>query len=422
MQYVIGVAGLLIFLLLAWVPSSNHRAAGGKLGRVALLLVVQFALGFVLLKTGVGTAVVRVIRDGFQHILGYAAQGTEFVFGDLVRVGGDSGPAFLFSVLMPIVFVSLLIGILQHIGLLQLIIKYLGTALSWVSGFGKVESFNAVASAILGQSEVFISLRAMLERIPPQRMYTLCASAMSTVSASILGAYMQLIDAKFVIAAIVLNLVGVFAVTALINPYTVTAEDDAELLDGPAKVTAADGEAAEPTPETSAPGRPKKQSFFEMLTDYILVGFKVAFTVAAMLIGFIALLAMVNGIFAAVFNGTTFQDVMGHVFAPLAWLTGVPWDEAADVGRFMGTKLVSNEIVAMQQLREEQAELSEHSMAIVSTYLVSFANFSSIAIIIGAVRSLNEKQGLVAAQYGLRLLYSATLVSFLSATIVGLVS
>ncbi|MBB5911899.1 nucleoside transport protein [Nocardia transvalensis] len=404
MQYVIGVVGLLVFLLLAWLPSSDRRAAAGKLGRVAVLLVVQFALAFLLLKTGAGTALVRVVRDGFQHILNYAAQGTEFVFGDLVRVGGDSGPAFLFSVLMPIVFVSALIGILQHIRVLPLIIKYVGTVLSWVSGFGKVESFNAVAAVILGQSEVFISLRGMLERIPPQRMYTLAASAMSTVSAGILGAYMQLIDARFVIAAIMLNLLGVFVVTALVNPYTVTAEEDAELL-------AAESEDSR-----------KAQSFFEMLTEYILLGFRVAFTVAAMLIGFIALLAMVNGIFAAVFHGTTFQDIMGYVFAPLAWLTGVPWDEAVDVGKFMGTKLVSNEIVAMQQLRQGHGGLSEHSMAIVSTYLVSFANFSSIAIIIGAVRSLNEKQGLVAARYGLRLLYSATLVSFLSATIVGLLS
>nr|WP_221332975.1 nucleoside transporter C-terminal domain-containing protein [Nocardia transvalensis] len=395
---------MLVFLLLAWLPSSDRRAAAGKLGRVAVLLVVQFALAFLLLKTGAGTALVRVVRDGFQHILNYAAQGTEFVFGDLVRVGGDSGPAFLFSVLMPIVFVSALIGILQHIRVLPLIIKYVGTVLSWVSGFGKVESFNAVAAVILGQSEVFISLRGMLERIPPQRMYTLAASAMSTVSAGILGAYMQLIDARFVIAAIMLNLLGVFVVTALVNPYTVTAEEDAELL-------AAESEDSR-----------KAQSFFEMLTEYILLGFRVAFTVAAMLIGFIALLAMVNGIFAAVFHGTTFQDIMGYVFAPLAWLTGVPWDEAVDVGKFMGTKLVSNEIVAMQQLRQGHGGLSEHSMAIVSTYLVSFANFSSIAIIIGAVRSLNEKQGLVAARYGLRLLYSATLVSFLSATIVGLLS
>ncbi|MCM6776413.1 NupC/NupG family nucleoside CNT transporter [Nocardia sp. CDC159] len=402
MHYVIGVVGLLVFLLLAWLPSADRRAAGGKLGRVVILLVVQFALGFLLLRTGAGTAVIRVIRDGFQHILDYAAQGTAFVFGDVAKYGQT--PAFLFSVLMPIVFVSALIGILQHIRLLPLIIKYLGLALSWISGFGKVESFNAVASAILGQSEVFISLRGMLDRIPPQRMYTLAASAMSTVSASILGAYMQLIDAKFVITAIVLNLLGVFAVTALINPYPVDPLEDAELLEA-----------------ESAEAR-QSRSFFEMLTDYILVGFKVAFTVAAMLIGFIALLAMINGIFAALFNGTTFQDVMGHVFAPLAWLTGIPWHEAADAGRYMGTKLVSNEIVAMQELHQEQGALSGRAQAIVSTYLVSFANFSSIAIIIGAVRSLNERQGLVTAGYGLRLLYSATLVSFISATIVGLLS
>ncbi|MBF6332855.1 NupC/NupG family nucleoside CNT transporter [Nocardia transvalensis] len=417
MHYVIGGVGLLVFLLLAWLPSNDRRSAVGKLGRVAILLIAQFALGFVLLRTGVGTAVIRVIRDGFQHILDYAAQGTEFVFGDVAKYGDT--PAFLFAVLMPIVFVSALIGILQHIRVLPLIIKYLGLLLSWVSGFGKVESFNAVAAAILGQSEVFISLRNMLDRIPPQRMYTLAASAMSTVSASILGAYMQLIDARYVIAAIVLNLLGVFAVTSLINPYRVTAEEDAELL-------AADvGDKGNGDGNGNGNGgnnERRRQSFFEMLTEYILVGFRVAFTVAAMLIGFIALLAMVNGIFAAVFNGTTFQDVMGHVFAPLAYLTGIPWSEASDAGTFMGTKLVSNEMVAMQQLNEDQGELSSRSMAIVSTYLVSFANFSSIAIIIGAVRSLSEKQGLVAAQHGLKLLYAATLVSFISATIVGLLS
>ncbi|QIS21922.1 NupC/NupG family nucleoside CNT transporter [Nocardia terpenica] len=402
MQYVMGIVGLVAFLLLAWLPSMDHRAAGKKLIRVALLIAVQFVLAFLMLKTGVGTALIKAIRDGFAHILGYAAQGTQFVFGDLTKVG--TMPAFFFSVLMPIVFVSVLIGILQHIRVLPLIIKYLGLALSWVNGFGKVESFNAVASLILGQSEVFISLRSMLERIPPQRMYTLAASAMSTVSAAILGAYMQLIDARYVVAAVVLNLVGVFAVTSLVNPYTVTTEEDAELL-------------AEPHDDDHRP-----QSFFEMLTDYILVGFRVAFTVAAMLIGFIALLAMVNGIFAAVFHGTTFQDVMGHVFSPLAFLTGIPWHEAADAGTFMGTKLVSNEMVAMTQLHENKHGLSPHSMAIVSTYLVSFANFSSIAILIGAVRSINKKQGLVVAQHGLRLLYSATLVSFISATIVGLLS
>ncbi|MGY1867649.1 MULTISPECIES: NupC/NupG family nucleoside CNT transporter [Nocardia] len=402
-HHLIGSVGLVCFLLLAWLPSTDRRAAAGRLPRIAVLLIVQVALGFLLLKTGIGATVIRAVSDTFAHILGYAAQGTGFVFGDLPSVG-SSGPAFLFAVLMPIVLVSALIGILQHLRVLPWIIKCLGLLLAWVSGFGKIESFNAVASAILGQSEVFISLRAMLDDIPPQRMYTLAASAMSTVSAGILGAYMLLIDPKYVIAAIMLNMLGAFVVCSLINPYTVTAADDARLLG-----------------EEIADSR-KPQSFFEMLTEYILVGFKVAFTVAAMLIGFIALLAMINGIFAALFHGTTFQDVMGHVFAPGAWLTGVPWDEAAAAGRFMGTKLVSNEVVAMQELNSDKAGLSERTVAIVSTYLVSFANFSTIAIVTGAVRSLSEKQGTVIARNGLRLLYGATLVSFLSATIVGLLA
>ncbi|WP_442943863.1 NupC/NupG family nucleoside CNT transporter [Nocardia sp. NBC_00508] len=402
-HYLIGIVGLACFLLLAWLPSTDRRAAVARLPRIAVLLIVQIALGSLLLKTGIGRTVIRAVSDSFAHLLGYAAQGTAFVFGDLPTTG-SSGPAFLFAVLMPIVFVSALIGILQHLRVLPLIIKYLGLLLSWVSGYGKIESFNAVAAAILGQSEVFISLRAMLDDIPPERMYTLAASAMSTVSAAILGAYMQLIDPKYVIAAIMLNMIGAFVVCSLINPYPVTDADDAELLS-----------------EEVADSR-KRQSFFEMLTDYILVGFKVAFTVAAMLIGFIALLAMINGVFAALFDGTTFQDVMGHVFAPLAWLSGIPWHEAAAAGRFMGTKLVSNEVVAMQELNEQHAGLSDRTVAIVSTYLVSFANFSTIAIVTGAVRSLSEKQGTVIARNGLRLLYGATLVSFLSATIVGLLS
>ncbi|MGK8524374.1 NupC/NupG family nucleoside CNT transporter [Nocardia asteroides] len=403
MHYVIGFAGLVCFLLLAWLPSTDRRAAAGRLPRIAVLLLVQIALGFLLLRTGIGRTVIRAVSDGFAHILGYAAQGTAFVFGDLPTVG-SGGPAFLFAVLMPIVLVSALIGILQYLRVLPLVIEYLGLLLSWVSGYGRIESFNAVASAILGQSEVFISLRAMLDDIPPQRMYTLAASAMSTVSAGILGAYMQLIAPEYVIAAIVLNMLGAFVVCSLINPYPVSAAADAELLG-----------------REIADSR-KRQSFFEMLTEYILVGFKVAFTVAAMLIGFIALLAMVNGIFAALLHGTTFQDVMGHVFAPLAWLTGIPWDEAAAAGRFMGTKLVSNEVVAMHELNEQRAGLSDRTVAIVSTYLVSFANFSTIAIVTGAVRSLSARQGSVIARNGLRLLYGATLVSFLSATLVGLLS
>ncbi|WP_306795266.1 nucleoside transporter C-terminal domain-containing protein, partial [Pseudomonas sp. 32_A] len=136
---------------------------------------------------------------------------------------------------------------------------------------------------------------------------------------------------------------------------------------------------------------------------------------------FIALIAMLNGIFSGLFGGTTFQEVLGYVFSPFAYLTGIPWDESIAAGKFMATKLVSNEIVAMLQLTGSDDDLSERPIAIVSTFLVSFANFSSIGIVAGAVRSLKEKQGVNVARFGLRLLYGATLVSFISATVVGLI-
>ncbi|WP_327145461.1 NupC/NupG family nucleoside CNT transporter [Nocardia sp. NBC_01327] len=401
MHYLIGSIGLASFLFLAWLPSSDRRAAGGRLGRVGVLLLVQFGLALLLLKSSVGDTVIHAVSSSFDHLITYAGTGTAFVFGDLPRVGTQ--PAIFFSVLMPIVLVSALIGILQHIRLLPLIIRAVGQVVSWVSGFGRLESFNAVAAMLLGQSEVFISLRDILGRIPERRMLTLATSAMSTVSAAILGVYMQLVEPRYVIAAITLNLFGAFAVSALINPYRTTTREDDALLH------VEDAESRD------------KPSFFEMLADYILLGFRIAITVAAMLLGFTALLALINGIFAAVFHGTTFQDVMGHAFAPLAWLTGISWDETRSAGTFMGTKLVSNEVVAMQQLHSRQTPLSSHTMAILSTYLVSFANLTTIAIVTGAVRIIDAAQGALVARKGLRLIYSATLVSLISATVVGLV-
>ncbi|MBD8507933.1 NupC/NupG family nucleoside CNT transporter, partial [Hoyosella sp. G463] len=163
----------------------------------------------------------------------------------------------------------------------------------------------------------------------------------------------------------------------------------------------------------------ERRTFFEMLTEYIWDGFRVAVTVAAMLIGFVALIALVNGAFSGVF-GVTFQDVLGYVFSPLAVLAGVPLNEAIDAGSLMATKLVTNEFVAMTQIAAGDYELSERTYAIVAVFLVSFANFASIGIIAGAVKSLASAQGDTIARFGLRLVYGATLVSFISATIVGL--
>ena len=392
MKYVIGIIGLLVILAIAWLASNGKKRV--KFRPVIVMIVLQFILGYILLNTGVGNFLVGGFAKGFQMLLGYAGEGINFVFGGLMN---DKASTFFINVLLPIVFISALIGILQHWRILPLIVRGIGYLLSKVNGMGKLESYNAVASAILGQSEVFISIKKQLGLLPQQRLYTLCASAMSTVSMSIVGAYMQMIKPEYVVTALVLNLFGGFIIASIINPYEVPKDED--ML-----------EVAEE----------ERQSFFEMLGEYIMDGFKVAIVVAAMLIGFVALIAMINGIFTAVI-GVSFQDVLGYVFAPFAFIVGVPWSEAVQAGSIMATKMVSNEFVAMQILSGDAFQFTARTEAIISVFLVSFANFSSIGIIAGAVKGLNEKQGNVVARFGLKLLFGATLVSFLTAGVVGLI-
>ncbi|MDR4928890.1 MULTISPECIES: NupC/NupG family nucleoside CNT transporter [Peribacillus] len=393
MKFLIAILGLLIVFGLALLASSDRKKV--KIKPIILMVVIQLILTYLLLNTKFGLVIINSIADGFGKLLEWANEGITFVFGGIVNEGAS--PFFL-NVLLPIVFISALIGILQHFKILPFIMKWIGFLLSKVNGMGKLESYNAVASAIVGQSEVFITLKKQLGAIPPSRMYTLCASAMSTVSMSIVGAYMTMIEPKYVVTAIVINMFGGFIIASIINPYTVTDEEDILPVE----------EGAE------------KQSFFEMLGEYIMDGFKVAITVAAMLIGFVALIAGINSVFDMIF-GISFQDIMGYIFAPFAFIMGVPLSETVTAGGIMATKLVTNEFVAMLSLGEASAALSERTIGIVSVFLVSFANFSSIGIIAGAVKGLHEKQGNVVARFGLKLLYGATLVSILSAIIVSVI-
>ncbi|MGV4322284.1 nucleoside permease NupC [Bacillus mojavensis] len=392
MKYLIGIIGLIVFLGLAWIASSGKKRI--KVRPIIVMLILQFILGYILLNTGIGNFLVGGFAQGFSYLLGYAAEGINFVFGGLVNADQST---FFMNVLLPIVFISALIGVLQKWKILPFIIKYIGLALSKVNGMGRLESYNAVASAILGQSEVFISLKKELGLLSQQRLYTLCASAMSTVSMSIVGAYMTMLKPEYVVTALVLNLFGGFIIASIINPYEVAKDEDMLRVENE-----------------------EKQSFFEVLGEYILDGFKVAVVVAAMLIGFVAIIALINGIFNAVL-GISFQDLLGYVFAPFAFLVGIPWNEAVNAGSIMATKMVSNEFVAMTSLSQNGFHFSGRTTAIVSVFLVSFANFSSIGIIAGAVKGLNEKQGNVVARFGLKLLYGATLVSFLTAAVVGLI-
>jgi len=392
MRYLISFAGLLLVFALAILVSKNKKEI--KFKNIFIMLIIQFILATLLLNTTFGYVLIKGITNVFDHLLAYANTGISFVFGGLAN---DGESPFFLTVLLPIVFISVLIGILQHFKILPFFMKWIGFLLSKVNGFGKLESYNAVASAMVGQSEVFITVKKQLDKIPPHRMYTLCASAMSTVSMSVVGAYMTMIEPRYVVTAIVLNLFGGFIIVAVINPYRVDEGEDILTIEDE-----------------------HKQSFFQMLGEYILDGFKVAIIVGAMLIGFVALMDLINSLFDMVL-GISFQEILGYIFAPIAFLMGVPWADAVSAGGIMATKLVTNEFVAMTSLAEVANSMSERTLGIISVFLVSFANFSSIGIIAGAVKGLNEEQGNIVARFGLKLLYGATLVSVLTSIIVSLV-
>ncbi len=382
---------LVVIFALALLVSHDRKHIRPRF--IIQLLIVEAALGWFFLHSAGGQSVVSAVSGFFETLLTYAAQGTNFVFGNMA----DQGLAFIFlGVLCPIVFISALIGILQHWRILPLLIRAVGTLLSKVNGMGKLESFNAVSTLILGQSENFIAYKGILADISAPRMYTMAATAMSTVSLSIVGAYMSMIDAKYVVAALLLNMFSTFIILSIINPTRPENEEQIAL-----------------------DKLHEDQSFFEMLGEYILAGFKVAMIIMAMLIGFIALIAAINALFAALF-GYSFQQLLGYVFYPFAWLVGIPPTDALQAASIMATKLVANEFVAMIELKKVAAEMTPRGLGILSVFLVSFANFASIGIVAGAIKGLNEKQGNVVSRFGWKLVYGSTLVSLLSAAFAGL--
>ncbi|MBO1003978.1 NupC/NupG family nucleoside CNT transporter [Pseudogracilibacillus auburnensis] len=385
------LTGLLLVFTIGFLSSNNRKNIRYK--AIGIMLVTQLILTFVLLNTKIGIVAIGFVSALFAKLVDLGITGVDFVFGGIENEGQFT---FFLNVLLPIIFISVLIGILNHFKILPFIIKYVGFVLSKLNGMGRMENYIAVSSAILGQSEVFLTVKDQIDHISKRRLYTLCTSAMSAVTVAIVGAYMELIEPRFVVVAIVLNILSALIVANIINPYELSEEED-----------------------TLAIESHKKMSFFQMISESIMDGFKVAVIVAAMLIGFIALMNGVDYIFTLAFN-VSFQTILGFVFAPIAFIMGVPWAESVSAGGIMATKLVTNEFVAMLSFKEIAAGLSPKAVGIVSVFLVSFANFSSIGIITGAVKALSPKQGDEVAKNGLKLLLGSTIASVLSATVIGL--
>lgn len=395
-----GIIGILVTFALAWLASSDRKHAFDKWKNIILLIVLQIAFTWLIFATTIGQTVVEKLAFVFGKLLEHAGEGVAFVFGPMVSIDeGGFAFVFFFNVLLPIIVVSAIIGILQYLRILPLIIHGLGWILSKITGMAFIESYNGAASMFLGQSEVFISLKNQIPLLGEKRLYTLSAQAMSSISLSMVAAYMTLLEPKYVISAIVLNLFSVYIIVHIINPYTVTAEENY-------------------TAEENNPDKGK--TFFQILGDYITQGGIIAVIVAAMLIGFIALISILNSLFLLIPGlEMSFQDLLGYIFMPIAFLMGIPWAEAQQAGLLMATKLVTNEFVAMENFQALKEVLSPRTQAMVSVFLVSFANFGSIGIIVGTVKGLHDASGNMIAKFGMKLVYGATLVSILSAVIIG---
>ncbi|MHA5126469.1 NupC/NupG family nucleoside CNT transporter [Oenococcus oeni] len=391
MNFVFLVTGILLVFVIGWLISSDRKHI--RFGTIGRLFMLQIIISFICLHTSGGVNTLKQISLFFNWLMKQAAGGVDFVFGGFVIKAGSS--VFFLSVLMPIVFISALVGILNYIKVLPFIIKWAGWGLNKISGMGELESYFAVSTSVLGQPEVFLTVKDQIPKLTEQRLYTISASAMSAVSAAMLASYMKLVPGKFVVVAVFLNILSALIISSIVNPYIPEKED---------KLVEISKGNAEP--------------FFQVLGNYIVDGFRLAITVAAMLIGFVALVTFLNNSFLAVIN-ISFTSLIGYIFAPIAFLMGVPTSDILKVGSLMATKLITNEFVAMGTLHGIAGTLSTKANAIISAYLVSFANFGTIGIITGSIKSISAKQGSYVAKFSIRLLAGATLASILTGTIVG---
>ncbi|NBJ69096.1 MULTISPECIES: nucleoside transporter C-terminal domain-containing protein [Clostridia] len=393
MGILLGLVAIVIVLALAFLMSNDKKNINYK--AIGIMLVFQILITLFMFKTDIGQAVIKGISAGFNKLIEFGTKGINFVVGGFVLE--DSG-VFFFNVLLLIVFFATLLSVLTYLKILPPIIKYLGALISKVTGLPRVESFNAVNSIFFGQSEALIAIRSQFHHLNANRLYIVSASAMGSVSASIVGAYLQMLPPEYVLVALPLNMFSALMVASVIAPVNVPKEED--IVD---------------IKDVS-----KDKSLFEAMGNGALEGGKIALIVAAMLIAFIASLELVNWLIQFVFAGITLQDILGYVLAPIGLLMGISPGEVIQAGSIMGTKIVTNEFVAMLKFQQIMGGMSEKTVGIVTVFLTSFANFSSIGIIAGTVKGIDEEKAVSVSGFGMKLLIGATLASILSASVVGM--
>jgi nucleoside transport protein len=391
MGILVGILGLVIMLGLAFIMSNDKKNINVK--AVGIMLGLQLAVTYFMLNTKVGMKIVTSITGVFNKLIMYGTEGINFVTGGLVPEGGS---VFFINVLMMIIFTSTILSVLTHIRVLPLMIKYVGGLLSKVTGLPKVESFNAINSIMFGQSEAILAVKSHIDNLNNNRLFIVSTSAMASVSASIVGAYMQMIPAQYVLVAMILNMFSALIVASIVAPVKDVKDEEIKIDD----VVQTD-------------------NIFDAIGTGALDGGKVALIVSAMLVAYIGLMAMINGILTSTV-GVDLTTILGYVFSPFAFIMGIPVADLIPAGAIMGTKIVANEFVAMLNLIPLMETLSDKTVAILSVFLTSFGAFGSIGIISGTVQAVNGAKAKEVSKFGLKMLLVATMSSVVSSIIVGL--
>jgi CNT family concentrative nucleoside transporter len=421
-QYLLGMAGIAAIILIAVAFSSNRKAINLRV--VGAAFALQAALAFLVIKTPWGRAVIQAMSDGVAELLGYATKGTEFLFGP--SASNPLANSFAIAALPVIIFFASLVAILYHLGIMQKVVKWVGGAIGWVTGVSRVESLGAAANIFVGQSESPLVVRPYLQALPPSHLFTLMSVGMAGVAGTILAAYAGLLGERYLpylLAAAFMSAPGGILMAKLIMPDEPSGVEELALKGGAASKSPED----EIEVHTFEDGE-RPANIIMAAAQGAQTGVKLAVAVGAMVLAFVALVALANGILGGVggwfgMPDLSFQAIVGVLFSPVMFLIGVPWSEAGVAGGLFGTKVVLNEFVAFIDLGNAAgpaAALTERSRAIVTFALCGFANFSSIAIQMAVTGNLAPNQRPMIAKLGLRALLAGSLANLMSAALAGL--
>jgi CNT family concentrative nucleoside transporter len=399
-----GILGLLTMLALAYAFSTNRRAIRVK--TVVWGLGLQLALALFVLRVKSGAWLFQVAGDGAKRLLDFSYAGSAFVFGELGRQQSSLGLIFAFQVLPTIIFIAAFFAVLYHFGIMQLIIRAGAWIMTTVMGASGAESLNLAASIFMGQTEAPLTIRPFLPELTQSELMCVMTSGMAHISGGMMAAYIRVghADAKSLLTAVIMTAPGTLLMAKMLVPET-----GKPLTAG----------------HVEMPDTEKESNVLGAIARGTVDGLHLALNVGAMLITFLALLALLNAVMGWVHLHIAWfpynlQEVLGWIFAPVAWVIGVPWRDAATIGNLLGTRMVLNEFVAFAQLGTVRESLDPRTFTIATFALCGFANFSSIGIQIGGIGALAPNRRDDLARLGLRAMLAGTMANLMSASIAGM--